>query len=268
MYKKITTLIIVGLAIPQLGFANLQNFVRLHEYFKKTLSLQEGSFVGRGVNSDDEYQLTLLSYSPNVPDSFVVILERLDKASAAYFSTPTSPTQSDLFKFVLSQDKATLLPPFEGQPQMTLALHQVENDRMMLELKPSREDSIFGEVVRFHWGRTPQVYRDLRNTRFQKDKSEVLVKSDNEGSWAEVSFPKDPTNSGLYRISDEGIPGLFVLRRVVKDRYGQEESEEISHVVYFSRRVVRGLLGLGKSGTKYVTTISSLSNTTWELERD
>ncbi len=268
MYKKITPLILAGLIFPQMVFANLQNFVRLHEYLKDTLVIQEGSFVGRGLNSNDEYQLTLLSYSPQVPDSFVVILERLDKASAAYFSTPTSPTQSDLFKFVLSQDKATLLPPFEGQPQMTLALHQVEKGRMMLELKPAKEDSVFGEVIRFHWGRTPQVYRDLRNARFQKGDNELLVKSDNEGSWAEVSFPKDPTNSGLYRISDEGIPGLFVLRHIVKDRYGQEESEEISSVVYFSRRVVRGLLGLGIYGTKYVTTISSLSKSTWELERD
>ena len=268
MYKKIMVALILGLAIPQLGFASLQNFDRLHEYFKKTLSVQEGSFVGRGMNSDEEYQLTLLSYSPHVPDSFVVILERLGKSAAAYFSTPTSPTQSDLFKFVLSQDKATLLPPFEGQPQMTLALHQVEKNRMLLELKPAKEDSVFGEVVRFHWGRTPQVYRALKNARFQRGDNELLVKSDNEGSWAEVSFPKDPTRSGLYRVSDEGIPGLFVLRRVVKDRYGQEESEEISHVVYFSRRVVRGFLGLGKEGTRYVTTLSSLSSNAWELERD
>ena len=50
--------------------------------------------------------------------------------------------------------------------------------------------------------------------------------------------------------------------------YDQEESEQIAYVLYFSRRVSTAFLGMGRSSTKFVTTLPTLSENSWELNQD
>ena len=278
MKTKLTLLLLLLFTVPQVSFSSLKNFDALHEYYHKQLRIQEGSFLGGGLVTEGEYQLTLLQYSPFTPQTFVVILEKFDddhnlKHSRAYLSKPITETQTDFFEFLLDKEKTIILPPVEGQAQITLNLHKIEDGEMMLELKPLQEDPVFKEVIRFYQGRTPHVYRSLEHPNFKKDKDELLVRTDKEGSWAELVLSNHPQAGGTFQISDEGIPGLFVMKRVIKDRYNQEISEEISYVVYFSRRVTnRGLLTgplwLGKTADRFVTTLPTLSEGVWELERD
>ena len=202
MKTKIIIFLWSILILPSLvAHADLQNFVRLHDYFDNTLKIQAGSFVGRGLTSNTEYQMTLLQYSNEAKETFVVVLEKLDNNlnivhTRAYFATPITDTQSDLFEFVLDREKTMLLPPFEGKAPMTLNLSKVEKDHMMLELKPLVSDPQFSEIIRFHWGRTPQVYVGLRDTRFIAGKNEVRLWSDNEGSWADLTIADTP--NGLH----------------------------------------------------------------------
>ncbi len=269
MKKNINIFYLILLLIPKVSLGNLETFEPLTDYFKNTLQIQEGSFVGRGVTSNDEYQLTLLPYGEPTTSKFVVILERLDKASIAFFSMFVSPSQSNFSPFVLNDDRTTLVVPFDQPPQMTLTLSQVENAQLMLELKPLRQDPVFGEVVRFFWGRTSQVSPQTGSAKFEDktENREVIIRADSMGVWADITFLKDADTSGTYRLSNEEIPGLYVLRKIVHQPYEQSASEEITHVVYFSRRVYAIFWRWGRNENDYMTTISSLSKTTWEIQR-
>jgi len=265
------------LFFSQLGFAQLQNFDDLHTYYKNEFKIKQGSFQGWGEQSQKEYQLTLLQYSEEAPHTFVLFLERLTEEYdteqvGTYFTTLTSDTQADFFEFVLSNDRTMYLPPFEGAPQMTLNLHQLEDNEMMLELKPLTEDAVLGEIVKFKSGRSPQIYRSFKHMQFTRGEDGLLMREDDQGVWAELSLEGKPNASGTYRVANEGIPGLFTMRKIVKDRYGQYESDEIAYVIYFSRRVTpRGFFDgpfyLGKYSTRYATTVPFLSDDVWEMRK-
>ena len=272
-------LCLVFSGISQAGISGLQNFMRLHEHLGGELKIKEGNYVGRGVTTDKQYQLTLVQYSSEAPEQFNIILERLTsdhkiEEVEVYASRPVSDTQQDFSQFVLNLDKTVIVPPYDGTALMTLTLSYLEKGRMMLELKPLNNAGVFTEIVRFYWGRSLQSeFSHATPTRYSSQKNEFRVWEDNEGKWAEVILVNDAEGSGTFLLSNGGMPGLYHLKKVERVGYGREVSDQVSYVVYFSRRVLkRGLITgpffMGKTSRKYVTTIPSLSIRAWEMERD
>lgn len=235
--------------------------------------IREGSYVGRGHASNKEYQLTLLQYSLQAPENFVAILEVLDRNhnmvdARAFYSRPGSLTKAALVLFLRDTENTVVLPPEGGNAHMQISIQDIEDNNLMLKISPQTgyDDPTFNEDIHFEWGKTPNVFRSLTNTRYMKDKDALSVQTDNLGAWAELTLTADPNLGGDFKIVDEGIPGIFILKRSKFEGYTQQVSNEISYVVYFSKRTVNGFLWINYD-RDFVSSIPPLSQTRFELEK-
>lgn len=251
------------------------DYSELKNYLGGQYEFREGSFAGTGA-SGAEYQLTLLDYSPGTPGTFVAILEKFKKgklevsaARAFHSNLINSLAQMNLHAYVFDADFTTVIPPPAGEADMTLSLQPFQNSHMRLKLKPLKNDSNFNEDIYFSKAKAPRILRNIEPAQFSKEGSNITITKGNVGDQAELTVSGKPTAGGDFRVAAETFPGLFVMRKLVSGRYLPMEDNQISYVVYFTRRCKGGNWLQKHRGHKHtVVTLPDLSRLAeWELER-